>query len=85
MQSQVNDWDWRHWSGLATVAGVLLISCYEQFWSPKVVLVHDMIIIRDFCFSYSGIMFGHILRGQNGEIQTKSQLAIPADSGQPKS
>ncbi len=61
----MQDWDWRHYSGIATVLGAVAISLYEQFGGPKVILVHDMVVIRDFCFSFAGIMFGHILGKQS--------------------
>lgn len=56
--------DWRHYSGLLAIAGAVGIALYEQFGGAKIVLVHDMVIIKDFCFTYSGIMFGHVMNDQ---------------------
>ena len=62
-------WDWRHLSGAACLLGALSIALYEQF-GGKVTLVHDMAVIRDFCFTYAGIMFGSVMKepanGQSG-------------------
>lgn len=56
----MKNWDWRHLSGAVCLLGAVSISLYEQF-GGKVTLVHDMAVIRTFCFTYAGIMFGNVM------------------------